>query len=349
MTDKLRLALVGCGAIARYHLDGIKEEAPQIEVTACIDPDMAKAQAFAAETGGRAFASLEEALQADADKAINIDAVDIMVPHDLHEELAKMTFAAGKHLLLEKPMATTLDGCQRILDAYAATQNEHPNLVFMVAENAQYWPEVVLAKELIDEGAIGDIITARAAFVLELDPQFFTGPGAWRYSTSQTGGGIAIDGGSHWIRPLRMWMGEIKEVTGAVDHPFAPMEGESMVRSLIRFESGKVAAFDALMTDTVMAPQPWWQITGTKGEIIIEDGLEKGGLLLYNAEHRDGYRVADPKGYGKSFGPELKDFAAAVLDGSTPAAGPEDSLGELRTILALYRSAESGKWEPVWE
>ena len=341
MTDKLRLAFVGCGAIARYHLDGINEYAPRIQVTAVIDPDLAKAESYAAETGATPFASLTEALQSNT-----FDAVDIMVPHDLHEELALMAFAAGKHVLLEKPMAPTLDACQRILDVAKGS----PDLVFMVAENAQYWPEIVLAQELIDEGAIGDIITARAAFTMELPPTFFKAEEeSWRFARTKTGGGIAIDGGSHWIRPLRMWMGEIQEVTGVLDHPLQQMEGESLVRSLIRFASGKSASFDALLAETVMAPEPWWRITGTKGEILIEGKLEKGGLLLYNAEHRDGHRVAEPLGYAHSFGPELADFTSAVLDGTPLAAGPEESLGELRTVLALYRAVESKRWEAVWD
>lgn len=345
MSDKLRLALVGCGAIARYHLDGIYASAPRIQVTAVVDPDMAKAESYAAETGATAYSSLEEALESD-----NFDAVDIMVPHHLHEELTLLAFAAGKHVLLEKPMAPTVAAAERILAAAEQARKQFPHLVFMVAENAQYWPEVVLAKELIDEGTIGEIITARASFTMELDPYFFKEDGQrpWRYDLAQTGGGIAIDGGSHWIRPLRMWMGEIQEVTGILGYPLAQMEGESLVRSLIRFQSGKVATFDALMAEAVLAPEPWWRITGTRGEIIIEGGFV-GGLLLFNADHRDGQRVADPKGYAKSFGPELKDFADVILDGVPPAAGPEFSLGELRTALALYRSAQSGRWEPVWE
>ena len=344
MTAKLKLALVGCGAIARYHLDGINKYAPCIEITAVIDPDMSRAEGYAAETGAIAFPTLAQALQ-----HADFDAVDIMVPHHLHEELVIMAFAAGKHVLLEKPMAPTIDACQRILDAAAQARTQFPGLVFMVAENAQYWPEIVLAKELIDEGAIGDIITARASFAMELPPYFFEDETAWRFSKAKAGGGIAIDGGSHWIRPLRMWMGEIKEVMGVLGNPLPQMEGESMVRSLVRFESGKVATFEALMAEAVMAPQPWWRINGTKGEIVIEEGLENGALLLYNAENRHGLRVAEPLGYANSFGPELRDFAHVVLDGAEPAADAAYALGELRTALALYRSAESGQWESVWD
>ena len=337
MSDTLKLALVGCGAICRFHLDGVKESAPRIQVTAAIDTDGAKAQNIAAETGAQAFTSLEEALgQGD------FDAVDLMLPHDLHEKTAFQCFEAGKHVLLEKPMAPTLDGCERILAAA-----KKAGTVFMVAENAQYWPEIVQSRDLIRAGAIGDILTARAGFVVEFDDYWFKEKRPWRYEKERTGGGVVIDGGSHWIRPLRMWLGEIDEVVAALDYPLEKMEGESLTRALIRFQSGKVAAFDAMMLDTVLGPDPWWRITGSKGEILIDGGFA-GGIRLFDADHREGIQVQEAQGYAKSFGPELHDFSLAVLDGKELEAGPEQALGELRTALAMYRSAESGTWEKVW-
>lgn len=338
MASTLNLAFLGCGAIARYHLDGIREHTPRIRVTAAIDTDPAKAEAYAAETGGRAFTSLDEALEAGG-----FDAVDIMLPHDLHEAAALRCFEAGRHVMLEKPMAPSLDACDRILEAGKAA-----GVVFMVAENAQYWPEIVKAQEALESGAIGEIITARAAFVYEFDPYWFREAKPWRYEKARTGGGIAIDGGSHWIRPLRMWMGEIDEVVAVTGRPLAQMEGESLVRALFRFRSGKTAVFDAMMIDTTFAPDPWWRITGSRGELTIDSGFG-GALRLYNADNRDGKLLMEPRGYGQSFGPELADFAAAVLDGSDLRAGPEQSLGELRTALAIYRSAETGRWERVWD
>ena len=80
MPSSLKLAFLGCGGIARFHLRGIRAEAPEISVTAAIDVDPAKAAAFADETGATPFPSLEEALTRG-----DFDAVDIMLPHDLHE------------------------------------------------------------------------------------------------------------------------------------------------------------------------------------------------------------------------------------------------------------------------
>jgi UDP-N-acetyl-2-amino-2-deoxyglucuronate dehydrogenase len=334
---KLKLALVGCGAIARFHLDGIVERNLPIEVTAAVDTYPDKAQGFASETGAEVFTDFDTALEKG-----DFDAVDLMLPHDLHEPFALATFAAGKHLLLEKPMAPTLAGCNRILAAARESGQ-----VFMVAENAQYWPEIVRARELIETGAIGEIITARAAFVMEFDKRWFPDGNAWRFEAERTGGGITIDGGSHWIRPLRMWMGEIDEVVGVTDRPFTAMQGESLVHALLRFRSGKVATFDALMADTTLGPENWWRVTGTQGEILVAGKME-GGIRLFDTGHPMGLEVQPPQGYAKSFGGELEDFCNAVLTGSPLCAGPEEALGELRTALAIYRSASSGRWEKVW-
>ncbi len=340
MSTTLKLAFVGCGAIARFHLDGIKEAAPRIQVTAAIDPLREKAASIAAETGAQVFSSLDEALEKG-----DFDAVNLMLPHDLHEEFAIQSFAAGKHVLLEKPMAPTLDACERILTAASEA-----GTVFMVAENSQYWPEIVKARALIQDGAIGDILTARAGFVMEFDDYWFKEKKPWRYEKKRTGGGIIIDGGSHWLRPLRMWMGEIDEVVAALDHPLERMEGESLARALIRFQSGKIAAFDAMMLDTVLGPDPWWRIIGTRGEILLDSGFGGlGGVRLFDADHRDGLQVQEARGYAKSFGPELLDFSLAVLDGKELEAGPEQALGELRAALAMYRSAETRQWEKVWD
>ncbi len=191
-------------------------------------------------------------------------------------------------------------------------------------------------------------MTARAAIVYQSNEYWFQGDRPWRLERGRTGGGITIDGGSHWIRPLRMWMGEIDEVIAVLDYPSERMEGESLARALFRFTSGKVAGFDALAMDSPVGPDDWFHVVGTKGEMVIGSGFD-GPLMLYDEAHREGMRIENTMGYFTSFGPELEDFASAALDGTPPAAGPEQSLGELRTALAIYRSAETRQWEKVWD
>ena len=331
------LALVGCGNIARAHWRGIRYHAPRIEVTAVVDGDPSRAQAMAERTGAAAFSSLDEALERG-----NFDAVDLMLPHDLHESAALASFAAGKHVVLEKPMATDIASCNRILDAAAQAQT-----VFMVAEQAQYWPDVIKARELIDDGAIGEVLMAQACFYDPLNlPEGEARP--WRFDLARAGGGICIDGGAHWIRPLRMMLGEVDEALAATGRHIAGMEGESWAHALLRFESGVVASFNALLHASAVAPSNDFRITGTQGELVVEHGRE-GRLRLFNAQHPAGETIMEAyPGKVDSYGVELHDFSMAVLDGKMLAATPEFSLGELRTALAMYRSAATKRWEKVW-
>ena len=338
MADKVTLCLVGCGNIARAHWRGIRYHAPKIDVTAVVDANVESAEAMAERTGAKAFFSLGQALAEGS-----FDAVDIMLPHDLHEQAATEAFAAGKHVVLEKPMAHTLESAERILALAAKADG-----VFMIAEQAQYWPDVAKAKQLIDEGAVGKVLAARACFYdpLTHDPR---APKPWRFDLARAGGGIVIDGGAHWIRPLRMMLGEIDEAIGVVGSHVPGMEGESWAQALFRFRSGVTATFNMLLYDSPVGATHDFRITGTAGEIIIEHGRE-GRLLLFDKANPDGKEVmrAFP-GKVDSFGTELHDFSLAVLDGKPLEAEPAFSLGEMRTALALYRSIASRRWEKVWD
>lgn len=335
-TQKLKIALVGCGGIAQAHWRGIQNDAKQLVVTAVVDSDPARAKAMAEQTGSQPFISLDTAL-AQGDFA----AVDIMLPHDQHEAAAVRAFAAGKHVVLEKPMAPTLASCERILAAA-----RQAGTVFMVAEQAQYWPDACKVQELLKAGVIGDVITARAFFA---NPAPNTGGvKPWRYIKAVAGGGITIDGGAHWLRPMRMWLGEVDEVVAVTGRPIAEMEGESLTRAILRFQSSVVASFDALSAGAFIGLGDEFRITGTLGELLIEKG-NHGRLLLFDKAHPTGETIlTKDNGRDASFGYELADFASAVLTGTALTAGPEYSLGELRTALAIYRSAESRQWEKVW-
>ena len=329
----LRVAFVGCGAIAEWHWTAIQASAARTRVTACVDPDAGRAAALAAKTGGAAFPTLAAALAADA-----ADAVAIMVPHHLHEAVAFEAFAAGRHVLLEKPMATDPAACARILAVARAART-----VFMLAENAQYWPGVLRAKALLDDGAIGALRTARAWCCTPFMPQFYA-PDGWRFSSAAAGGGVAIDAGSHFLRPLRMWCGELREVVAVTSRVPEDLQVETLCRALCRFDGGLVASFDALLAVAAGATVPRFQLTGSTGEIVID----AAHVRLYGATGGAG-EVVGESGYLQSYAGEWRDFEAAVLDGTALAASAEYALGELRGALAMYRSAASGRWEPVWD
>jgi predicted dehydrogenase len=121
------------------------------------------------------------------------------------------------------------------------------------------------------------------------------------------------------------------------------MEGESLCRALCRHRDGRTSVFDVMLAPGPLGPEPLFRITGTKGELLVE-GI--GRVKLYDGSEPRG-TVVGQGNYLQSYEGELADFAAAVLDGTPLAAGPEVALGELRAALAMYRSAETRRWEPV--
>ena len=157
-----------------------------------------------------------------------------------------------------------------------------------------------------------------------------------------------MDGGAHWIRPMRIMLGEIQEVVASTGSHIDDRETESFGLSLLRFESGVVATFKAVLTTGSIGPCADFRITGSDGEIVLERGRE-GRLMVYNHEHPSGYAVMNSyDGKVDSYGEELRDFSKAVLDGQQMAATPEFAMGELRTALAMYRSEKTKTWEKVW-
>lgn len=330
---ELRLGIVGCGAIANWHAKALRA-ASRTTITACVDVDLGRATALADKTGATPVTSIADAV------AVGVDALAILVPHHLHERVANEAFDAGVHVVLEKPMSPDLDACERLLRRAAA----RPDRVFMLAENAQYWPEVLLAKEHIDAGAIGEIVTARSWHNFPPPKEFYPDDNNWRFKGDAMGGGVALDTGSHWLRPLRMILGEIDEVVASTGRLWPEMDGESLVRSLCRFESGVVASFDVILARGAVALQPHFQFTGTTGEIVISaigevrlfDGSDWQGTVLGNGN------------YMKSYDGVWTDFEAAVLDGRPLAADAKYSLGEVRAAHAINRSAVTKQWEKVW-
>eukprot|EP00118_Oscarella_pearsei_P010885 m.69334 g.69334 ORF g.69334 m.69334 type:complete len:149 (+) comp35598_c0_seq4:84-530(+) len=130
--SSLRVAFFGCGLVSKHHFEGYLKCGRPVELVAAIDERKERAESYADQCGAKVFTSLDEALL-----NCDFDAVDIMLPHDLHEWAAVKCLNSGKHVLLEKPMAISLTGCKNILDAARKSGK-----VFMVSENAQYWPEV---------------------------------------------------------------------------------------------------------------------------------------------------------------------------------------------------------------
>ena len=265
---RCRLCLVGCGAIAQRHAaairllnvrmldsDGAGEPQPAyVEVVAAADPAADAAAQMARDFADHrcaSFASLEEALEGAGD---SFDAVLLMTPPALNQRLTRLALSSGKAVWLQKPLAITEELGAALLEDVAALRDEGHDSALLVSEHSQWWPEILAAQQLIEDGRIGEVITARSSFYGGLGG--ILDPEGWRRSTQQCGGGIVIDGGTHWVRPLRMWLGEVVEVTGATQRLTAHAEGETLAKAILRHADGRMSSLEAIALPAPCAFSP---------------------------------------------------------------------------------------------
>lgn len=189
MNDKIRIGILGCGKIAQVRHIPEYADNPDCELRAFYNPSRQRAEDMAAKYGGRVYDSAEELL-ADPE----IDAVSVCAANYAHAELAIKALKAGKHVLCEKPMATTIEDCE----AMAETARESGKFL-MIGHNQRLAKAHVKAKELIDEGLIGDIISFRTTFGHGGPETWSINPGknTWFFDKKRAAMGAMADLGVH--------------------------------------------------------------------------------------------------------------------------------------------------------
>src|SRR4029453_8514714 len=140
---KLKLGMIGCGWFAPFHVKALQQLRDRVSVIWAADPDTTRASRIAAAIGDRPLANYRDALP-------EVDAVDILVPHHLHHPIAVDCLNVGRHVLLEKPIATTLQAADEII---VAADRNHRTL--MVAYPHRYRPSLRALKQAIDSGRYG--------------------------------------------------------------------------------------------------------------------------------------------------------------------------------------------------
>ena len=185
----IRVGIIGCGKIAQTRHIPEYLDNPNSEIVGYYDFNMERAQALAEKYGGRAYASAEELL---ADPTV--DAVSVCVANNAHAQTSIDALQAGKHVLCEKPMATTLEDCIRMVDAASSCDR-----YLMIGQNQRLAKAHVKAKELIDSHVIGDVVSFRTTFghggpeTWSIDP----GMNSWFFDKHRAQMGAMADLGVH--------------------------------------------------------------------------------------------------------------------------------------------------------
>jgi predicted dehydrogenase len=342
MPQKLRLGMIGVGEIAYKATAKSVGNSERTEMIVGMDVVEDVAKSFAEEYDTEWTTSIDEVLGRD-----DIDAVVISTPHCLHSPQAILAAEAGKHAMVEKPIACTMAQADAMIEAC-----KKAGVVLTVALISRYSPGVVKAKELIEAGAIGEIIALRFTAAGDKADSYWTGgftgrvQTTWRKSKNEAGGGILIMNLVHDIDRLRYITGlEATRVYAEGSTFCTDVEVEDFISVTLRYENGAVG--NMLASSCARGGRaPGNRIYGSHGQIIFEGrnsiqvyttkdvpGLESGAWNEVEVESNDSRAVA------------LDRFAAAILDGEPVDIPGEEGRKTLEVILAAYESAESG--EPV--
>jgi len=196
----MRFGLVGAGGIGKVRAQALMH-AEGCRLSAVTDMDEERAQALATATGARAFPSLDAFLASD-----ELDAIIISTPPQFHEDIAIAAMAAGKHVLCEKPLANSVEGARRMVEAA-----RRYGRILTTGFNHRYFEAVQFVKETLDSGAIGELDHIRA-FAGHTGLSEFSAP--WMYDKKVIGGGALLDNGVHIIDLTRYLLGDVEEVYG---------------------------------------------------------------------------------------------------------------------------------------
>ena len=231
MSEKIKVGLLGCGGIAGAHAPGFKAAEDRCVVTAVAEPNTER-HPWIRETFGDDVALYDDyrGLPADAD----VDAVDILLPHNLHMPAAIVAAEAGKHVLVEKVMARNVYECDRMIEAC-----EKAGVTLTVCHDRRYAAEWIALKQVVDSGLLGEIWFWKLDHNQDVNPR--GGHIPWAASKEGIGGGAIMSCLTHQIDALRWYGGEVATVTCLTRTVADRMDGELIGVIAAKMASGALA------------------------------------------------------------------------------------------------------------
>ena len=257
-----------------------------------------------------------------------VDAVYIATPVDLHRRHTVAAAAAGKHVLVEKPMALATRDCHQMLAAC-----EKNGVKLQVGYMRRFHPHHAKIKQLIDRGKLGQIVEAR----IQTHLWYPKVEGSWRQDPARGGGGAFMDVGSHCLELLEFLLGRIKWVQGFAENVVFDYPVEDFSLAIAGFDSGAVGIIDASFA--VAHRENAIEIYGTKGTLLARrtaGPFTDPELLLLDDRETLPIKVRSTKDQYRG---QFEHFADAILDDRQPEIDGRAGIRNLKQILAVYKSA----------
>jgi predicted dehydrogenase len=331
MPDPIRLGFIGTGLIVNSsHWPAVSTLPADFKVVALCNRTSAKAEALAArvaqETGQRPAVYVDYAAMLANEK---LDAVSLALPTVMNPQVAEAALAAGCHVIAEKPIAASVEDGERMTG-----WSKKYGRVLLIAENHRYMETYQHAARLVADSAIGKAVTAQWLLCLYTAPD---NPGAqtpWRREPAHPGGFLS-DGGVHHMASMRTILGEVVSVEASTGSYRPDLKPADTMVAVMNFASGALASYQ--VSYAVRGPISPLQVMGTEGMVTVtNDWLE------LRPNHGDKQRWDEPSPFG-GMQAMYADFAQAIRTGRPPRSTPEEGLADLRLIVAMLQSNESGR------
>lgn len=326
--EKTGYAIIGLGRIADHFMAGIRNTSNS-RVAALVSGHRDKAERIAADYGVPSTSIYSYENFDEIAKNKDVQAVYVALPNSMHAEYTIRAAKAGKHVLCEKPMSTSIADAEAMIAACKAA-----NVKLMIAYRCHYEPTNLKAVQLIRSGAIGQVQAIESAF------GFPMAPGEWRLNRKLAGGGPLVDVGIYSLNACRYLTGEepehISAFASVIDHDGRFTEVEENVSWTMKFPSGIVAScnttYGAMMGG-------YFRVHGSKGWIAGDPAFNYDGVRLLGDFGGKQLDEPNPARDPYQFTAQADHFSHCVQNGLEPKTPGEEGLRDLRYIAEIYRSA----------
>lgn len=327
--------LIGCGRIAKNHLESIKA-IPGAKLVAAADEDE-KALAKVVEIYECQGYSAYQDMLANPE----IDIINICTPSGIHAKIAIDAMKAGKHVLVEKPMAMSLAE----VDAMIATAKEFGVKLGVVHQN-RFNNAVVKLRKALEQEKFGQLTHASAVIRWNRNDEYYT-QAPWR-GTWENDGGCLMNQSIHNIDLLQWMMGPVESVFAYATTNLRKIEGEDVAVAVLKFGNGAMGIIEATTTIYPKNLEETLSVFGSTGTVclggIAVNKIEAWRFEGDNEEMVIAEQIAEPPNvYGFGHADIIKDFIDAIHEDRNPAVSGLEGRKALEVILAIYHSVKLRK------
>ena len=329
--------VIGAGLVGPTHA-AAAAQAPGGQLVAVCDLVAERAEAVAEQYGAIPLTEIDALLERQ-----DVHIVSICLPTRLHLEVAERAVAAGKHIMVEKPLELSLARADRLLSA-AKSAGVQVSAIF----NRRFIPALKATKRAVEQGLLGDILVADMYYKSYRTQGYYDDSG-WRGTWEMEGGAALINQGIHGVDLLRWVAGPVARIFGYTDHLRRDIEADDTTAAVARYANGAMGVIQAMTSVEPRLPDRL-EYHGTKGSIQLS-GYRIANWAVPGAEswpdavraEEDALLTTTQSLEAAGHHAQIADMVAAIREGRPPAVSGEEGRRSLEVVLAIYESASTGQ------